>query len=183
MSDLAGREQHPVVQIAAADAAAYAAWVGKALPTEAEWEWAARGGLVGAVFAWGDVLQPNGQHMANLFQGVFPHQNDCTDGYAATSPVGAFPANGFGLYDMIGNVWEWTADWWAHDRTVAHSCCAGAAGSIDPHDPAQIPRKVTKGGSFLCAPSYCQRYRPAARMAQPIDTSTNHLGFRCVRRN
>jgi sulfatase modifying factor 1 len=160
-SDTYTRGRHPVTQVAYEDAQAYAAWAGKALPTEAEWEYAARGGLDGAVFAWGDEFAPDGRMMANTWQGEFPWQNLLADGYAGTSPVGAFPANGYGLYDMTGNVWEWT--------------CDGFGPQVVP-----IPRKVTKGGSFLCAPNYCHRYRPAARMAQPVDTSTCHIGFRCV---
>ena len=178
---------HPVVHVAWADVLAYARWAGKQLPTEAEWELAARGGLDGAEFAWGDELNPDGQWMANTWQGEFPVQNTQDDGYERTSPVGAFPANGYGVYDMIGNVWEWTSDWYAagHDIDVP-ACCGGGRAvdtrerSIDLRDPARIPRKVMKGGSHLCAPNYCQRYRPAARMAQPVDTSTSHLGFRCV---
>lgn len=179
-SGLHGRERHPVVHIAFEDAEAYARWAGKGLPTEAEWERAARGGLDGQEFAWGDKLSPGGRHMANTFQGDFPHSNSGADGYERTSPVGAFPPNGYGLSDMIGNVWEWTADWWAGHAEPQAGCCAAKARSADPGDAARIPRKVTKGGSHLCAPSYCRRYRPAARMAQPIDTSTSHLGFRCV---
>jgi formylglycine-generating enzyme required for sulfatase activity len=192
-SSIKGREQHPVVHIAHRDAAAYAAWIGKALPTEAEWERAARGGLENTEFAWGDELHPGGHPVANTFQGDFPHHNSRLDGYERTSPVGAFPANGYGLLDTIGNVWEWTDDWYADhsDRLPlkrAGSCCTisnprggDRESSIDlTSQHGSIPRKVVKGGSFLCAPSYCRRYRPAARMAQGIDTSTCHLGFRCI---
>lgn len=179
-SNLSGRERHPVVHIAFEDAEAYARWAGKALPDEAEWERAARGGIEGREFAWGDELYPGGRHMANTYQGDFPHRNSCADGYERTSPVGAFPPNGYGLVDMIGNVWEWTTDWYAAHSEGQASCCTAREHSVDPRDAARIPRKVTKGGSHLCAPSYCRRYRPAARMAQPIDTSISHLGFRCV---
>ena len=181
-SSLAGRERHPVVHVAYADAEAYAQWAGKALPTEAEWEFAARGGLDGAEFAWGDEMMPKGKPMANTWQGAFPYENLLVDGFEGTSPVGTFPPNGYGLFDMIGNVWEWTAEWYTGSHEDASPCCAGdlRAASIDPHDPSAIPRRVMKGGSHLCAPNYCQRYRPAARMAQAIDTSTCHLGFRCV---
>jgi formylglycine-generating enzyme required for sulfatase activity len=186
-SSLHGRERHPVVHVVYADAEAYAAWVGKELPTEAEWEFAARGGLDGAEFVWGDDFMPKGRPMANTWQGEFPHENTLDDGFEGTSPVGAFAPNGYGLYDMAGNVWEWTRDWYSvgdAGSADASPCCAGdlRAGSVDPSDPAAIARKVTKGGSHLCAPNYCRRYRPAARMAQPIDTSTNHLGFRCLAR-
>lgn len=183
---------HPVVHIAYADAEAYAAWAGKALPTEAEWEFAARGGLDGADYAWGDELAPEGKMMANYWQGLFPFANQLADGYLRTSPVRSFPANGYGLYDMIANVWEWTTDWFAQpkvERKVKGSCCVpanprgGTRGeSIVSTDPSRVPRKVMKGGSHLCAPNYCQRYRPAARYAQPIDTTTSHVGFRCIRR-
>ena len=188
-STLKGKAKHPVVHVAYQDAFAYAAWAGKELPTEAEWEFAARGGLDGAEFSWGDVLTPGGSMMANTWQGDFPYSNLALDGYEGTSPIGAFPPNGYGLVDMIGNVWEWTSDWYESSHRLQSSCCSGArnpAGgereeSYDPHTPElKIPRKVTKGGSHLCAPNYCRRYRPAARMAQPVDTSTCHLGFRCV---
>lgn len=179
-SSLQGRERHPVVHVVWEDVAAYADWAGKALPTEVEWERAARGGLEGADFAWGDELHPGGQLLANTWHGDFPYRNTGEDGYERTSPVGAFPPNGYGLYDLIGNVWEWTADWWTDHDTLRMDCCTAEARSVDPQDAARLPRKVTKGGSHLCAPNYCQRYRPAARMAQPIDTSTSHLGFRCV---
>lgn len=175
-----GRGEHPVTHVAYQDAQAYAAWAGKELPTEAQWEYAARGGLDGAVYAWGDEFTPHGQMMANTWQGRFPWENLCTDGFAGTSPVGSFPANGYGLYDMTGNVWEWTTDHFLprHVRSPAGGCCG-------PHSPhaGTSPRqlfKVIKGGSHLCAPSYCLRYRPAARQGESIDTSTCHLGFRCV---
>ena len=177
-SDLAGRERHPVVHIGYSDALAYAQWAGKALPTEAEWEYAARGGLDGCAFAWGDELHPGGRRMAKTWEGVFPHRNDAPPGLERTSPVKAFPRNGHGLYDMIGNVWEWTADRYdapPGGAEEAPRCCGGARDMASP-----APRHVAKGGSHLCAPSYCQRYRPAARWAQPIDTTVSHMGFRCV---
>jgi len=183
--------KHPVVHVAYRDAEAYATWAGKSLPTEAEWELACRGGLDGAPFAWGTELNPGGQWMANYWQGRFPYENLKLDGWEGTSPVGAFPANGYGLHDMVGNVWEWTTDWYAsrHEPNVK-SCCVPTnpqggreLESFDPLLPAiRIPRRVLKGGSFLCAASYCQRYRPAARHPQPIDTSTSHVGFRCISR-
>jgi formylglycine-generating enzyme required for sulfatase activity len=181
-SSLHGRERHPVVHIAYSDAEAYASWAEKALPTEAEWEFAARGGLDGAEYAWGAELMPKGKAMANTWQGEFPYENTLDDGFEGTSPVGRFPPNGYGLYDMTGNVWEWTADWYTQSHEAVSPCCAPdpRAASVDPHDASAIPRKVMKGGSHLCAPNYCRRYRPAARMAQAIDTSTSHLGFRCV---
>jgi formylglycine-generating enzyme len=191
-SSLLGLDEHPVVHVAYRDAEAYANWVGKSLPSEAEWEFAARGGLEGAEFAWGDTFQPDGRHMANTWQGDFPRSNTEADGFARTSPVTAFPANGYGLYDMIGNVWEWTTDWYSVRRapSAAHPCCPSEnprggpeEASYDDCQPSvRIPRRVLKGGSHLCAPNYCRRYRPAARHAQPIDTSTSHVGFRCVRR-
>jgi formylglycine-generating enzyme required for sulfatase activity len=186
-STLNGRERHPVVHVAWEDVSAYAVWAGKTLPTEAEWEFAARGGLDGAEFAWGDEFAPRGRQLANTWQGDFPWQNLALDGYERTSPVGSFPPNGYGLLDAIGNVWEWTADWYQEPSAVANGCCGRAddaraeAASVDPRAPgAAIPRKVIKGGSFLCAPSYCRRYRPAARMHHPVDTGTCHIGFRCV---
>lgn len=193
-SSLAGLENHPVVHIAYQDAVAYAKWAGKSLPTEAEWEYAARGGIPHAEYAWGDELTPNGEMLANFWQGEFPWQNTLLDGWERTSPVGSFPANGFGLYDMIGNVWEWTCDWYSlakpHGKTYA-SCCAppNPRGgheheSYDLSAPGPlIGRKVLKGGSHLCAVNYCRRYRPAARFPQPIDSSTSHVGFRCVIRD
>jgi formylglycine-generating enzyme required for sulfatase activity len=180
---------HPVVQIAYEDAVAYAQWVGKELPTEAEWEFAARGGLEQAAFAWGEEQSPDGRLMANIWQGEFPWQKTGPVGFARTSPVAAFPPNGFGLYDMIGNVWEWTSDWYS-DTTAAAArpCCgpprarlAGISESYDPYLPQQkIGRKVCKGGSHLCADNYCRRYRPAARHPQAVDSPTSHTGFRCV---
>ena len=185
-----GLDEHPVVHIAWRDAEAYAAWAGKELPTEAEWEYAARGGLDGAEFAWGDAFMPGGKYMANTWQGAFPHENLALDGHARTSPVGFYPPNAYGLYDMIGNVWEWTADWYAarHEADTRNACCiphnprgGHEAGSYDQRVPAAgIPRKVLKGGSYLCAPNYCRRYRPAARHAQPVDSGMSHVGFRCV---
>jgi formylglycine-generating enzyme required for sulfatase activity len=186
---LKGKAHHPVVHIAFEDAQAYAQWAGKDLPTEAEWEFAARGGLDNAEYAWGDEFMPEGRTMANTWQGPFPYTDLHTDGFDTTSPVGSFPPNGYGIFDMIGNVWEWTVDWYSARHNAAPSCCDGAHNpqggdrdlSIDPSIPdIAIPRKVMKGGSYLCAPNYCRRYRPAARMAQPIDTSTCHLGFRCM---
>jgi formylglycine-generating enzyme required for sulfatase activity len=180
-SSIKGRDQHPVVHITHADALAYADWCGKRLPTEIEWERAAWGGREGCEFAWGDELHPRGIPVANTFQGDFPHHHSRLDGYERTSPVGAYPANGYGLVDMIGNVWEWTDSWFGPHHSQPSGCCATAAASIDPSSQhGEIPRKVVKGGSFLCAPSYCRRYRPAARLAQGIDTSTCHMGFRCI---
>ena len=184
-SSVKSRPDHPVIHVAFEDAESYARWAGKRLPTEAEWEFAARGGLDGKDFVWGDDAEPGGTPFANTWQGEFPWQNLCTDGFERTAPVGRFPANGYGLYDMAGNVWEWTTDWYAHERSGVQSpCCAGDARerSYDPCQPGtRIPRKVLKGGSFLCAPSYCLRFRPAARSPQAIDTGMSHLGFRCVR--
>ena len=189
-SSIQGLDDHPVVHVAYPDALAYARWAGKSLPTEAQWEYAARGGLEGAEFAWGDELTPGGRHMANTWQGAFPFENKAEDGYERTSPVGRYPANGYGLFDMIGNVWEWTCDWYEpkHPDEALKACCTPRnprggreERSYDPLQPGvRIPRKVLKGGSHLCAPSYCRRYRPAARHPEPIDTSTGHVGFRCV---
>ena len=190
-SALEGLERHPVVHVVFEDAKAYAAWAGKDLPTEAEWEFAARGGLDGADYAWGEALAPDGAMLANYWQGAFPHQNLELDGWYRTSPVGAFASNAYGLCDMIGNVWEWTRDWYAQPKAAPRPkspCCAadnprGARKdeSFDAATPQiRIPRKVLKGGSHLCAENYCRRYRPAARHPQPIDTSASHVGFRCV---
>jgi formylglycine-generating enzyme required for sulfatase activity len=188
-STLHGREHHPVTHVAYEDAAAYATWAGKALPTEAEWERAARGGLEGGVYCWGDVLQPGGRVMANTWQGRFPWENLKQDGSAGTTPAGRFPANGYGLFDMTGNVWEWTSDFFSPRHPGGSpACCV-------PRDPrvetpehsydrlapdAHIPRRVVKGGSYLCASDYCLRYRPAARQGQAVETSSTHIGFRCV---
>jgi formylglycine-generating enzyme len=192
-SSIGALPDHPVVHVSYADAEAYARWAGKSLPSEAEWEYAARGGLDGAEFAWGDRFTPDGAHQANTWQGEFPWENLVADGYAATSPVRAFPPNDYGLYDMIGNVWEWTADWYRPRHTAERlkACCiptnprgSREESSYDPRQPGvRIPRKVLKGGSHLCAPNYCRRYRPAARFPEPIDTSTCHVGFRCIVRS
>ena len=172
-STVGGRELHPVTHVAYADAVAFAEWAGKSLPTEAEWERAARGGLDRATFTWGDDPAPKGRMMANTWQGEFPWQNLRTDGYEGTSPVERFPPNGFGLHDMAGNVWEWTTD--SFEQPATPGCCAPSSDA-----PERFPRKVIKGGSHLCAPNYCLRYRPAARQAETVDTSTGHIGFRCV---
>jgi formylglycine-generating enzyme required for sulfatase activity len=174
-SSLRGLDDHPVVHVAPEDVDAYCLWAGRELPTEAEWERAARGGLDGAPYAWGDELEPGGRVMANTWQGEFPHRNDRSGRDPYTTPVGSYPPNGFGLFDMIGNVWEWTAD--AYDQARAKPDCCAAPAEADA-----MPRRVVKGGSHLCAASYCQRYRPAARLAQPVDTTTSHVGFRCVAR-
>jgi formylglycine-generating enzyme required for sulfatase activity len=177
-SNLGGRERHPVVHVAFEDAAAYAMWAGKELPTEAEWEYAARGGLEGAVFPWGDDATPGGRAMANTWQGRFPFENLLLDRYERTSPVGSFPANGYGLHDVVGNVWEWTTD-----PFPAGSGGPGAPPCCAPPGEERFPRRVIKGGSHLCAPNYCLRYRPAARQSETVDTSTSHIGFRCVVRD
>jgi len=191
-STINGRDRHPIVHVAYEDAEAYAAWQGKDLPTEAEWEFAARGGLESAVFTWGDEHFPGGKPAANTWQGEFPWQNLKLDGFEGTSPVGSFSPNRYGLYDVCGNVWEWTSDFFtpSHEGVAPRPCCV-------PHNPrvtspeasravgepgADIPRRVIKGGSHLCAPNYCLRYRPAARQAETVDTSTGHIGFRCVLR-
>jgi formylglycine-generating enzyme required for sulfatase activity len=169
-----------VTHVAYADALAFATWAGQDLPTEAEWEYAARGGLDGKTFCWGDEFAPKGRLMANTWQGAFPWQNLLLDGYERTSPVKAFPANGYGLYDMAGNVWEWTHDLFTPDHAAPeHPCCAPHAPSLNSA-PEPLARRVIKGGSHLCAPNYCLRYRPAARQGQAVDTTTGHIGFRCV---
>ena len=190
-SDAYTRGRHPVTHVAYEDAQAYADWAGKELPSEAEWEFAARGGLEGAAYTWGDEFAPEGRMMANTWQGEFPWQNFSLDGYEGTSPVGSFPPNGYGFYDMTGNVWEWTSDFFAAYRPDPRekACCTPRnprvsswqdASSYEDRPDAHIPRRVTKGGSHLCAPNYCLRYRPAARQGQAIDTSTGHIGFRCI---
>ncbi|MGR0221851.1 formylglycine-generating enzyme family protein [Agromyces sp. ZXT2-6] len=192
-SSIDDRLDHPVVHVAFEDAAAYAAWAGKRLPTEAEFEFAARGGLDGARFAWGDEEFPDGRLMVNRFQGDFPYRNTGASGWRGTSPVGTFPANGYGLLDVTGNVWEWTTDYYSSrhivpgaepglgvDRGVRRDLLTDAAtASAEPG--SRIPRRVLKGGSHLCSPQYCLRYRPAARSAQAEDSSTTHIGFRCAR--
>jgi sulfatase modifying factor 1 len=192
-SDLSGRDRHPVTHVAFEDAGAYASWAGKQLPTEAEWECAARGGLEGAVFAWGDETLVGGRLMANFWQGDFPWRNTGARGWRGTSPVGAFPPNGYGLYDATGNVWEWTTDFYSPRAggVEGPACCVPRNPRVEApdqsfdagHPGAHIPRRVIKGGSHLCAPSYCLRYRPAARQAEAVDTSTSHIGFRCVIRD
>jgi sulfatase modifying factor 1 len=192
-SGIDGILQHPVVHVAYEDAEAYARWAGRELPTEAEWERAARGGLEGKKFTWGDEHFPDGKAMANSWQGEFPWQNLLTDAFEGTSPVGSFPANGYGLFDMAGNVWEWTSDWYVHQHAngIVQACCGPSVNprisssdkSYDPRQPKiRIPRRVVKGGSHLCAPNYCLRYRPAARQPQMIDTGMSHIGFRCMMR-
>ena len=171
---------HPVVHVGWEDATAYARWAGKDLPTEAEWEWAARGGLVGARFAWGEELRPGDVLMANTWQGPFPWRSDDPDGHHRTSPVGSYPANGYGLRDMIGNVWEWTADAWSPRHGMAPTVQPGERANLFAADAAGPGRRVTKGGSHLCAPEYCVRYRPAARSSQTEDSATTNLGFRCA---
>ncbi len=195
-SSLSGKEKYPVVHIAFEDAESYTKWIGKELPSEAEWEFAARGGLDGKNFIWGDTDVQYTAPQANTWQGEFPYQNLLVDEYEGTSPVGAFAPNGYGLYDMAGNVWEWTDDWYVANLDESadefKSCCTPAVnprvhspgGSFDVRQPQiKIPRKVVKGGSHLCAPNYCLRYRPAARQPQMIDTGMSHIGFRCIVRN
>jgi formylglycine-generating enzyme required for sulfatase activity len=174
---------HPVVHVGWSDAAAYARWAGKELPTEAEWEHAARGGLRGMPYAWGEEMSPGGRAMANTWRGSFPWRSAPEDGFHRTSPVGSYPPNGYGLVDMIGNVWEWTRSRWTpshaqtgEDVASGSPCCGGAVRL------AEADRMVTKGGSHLCSPDYCQRYRPAARQGHGVNDTTSHVGFRCVRR-
>jgi formylglycine-generating enzyme required for sulfatase activity len=186
-SDLAGRENYPVVHIAYPDAVAYAKWIGKRLPTEAEWEFAARGGLSGKLYAWGDELQPDDQWMANIFQGKFPVKDQAQDGFAGISPVARFPANGYGLFDMAGNVWEWCSDWYRFDYYEQLAAAGGVArnptGPATPFDPEEPDQKkrVFRGGSFLCTDQYCTRYMVGTRGKGEVLTASNHVGFRCVR--
>jgi formylglycine-generating enzyme required for sulfatase activity len=187
-SMVADRSGHPVVHVAHEDAQAYASWARKQLPTEAQWEVAARGGLDGMAYTWGDVQDSIVEPMANYYRGDFPWRP--LPGWGSTAPVGSFPSNGYGCFDLAGNVWEWTDDWYSSQRheEVAAACCVPrnprGAPISESYDSVQsqfaIPRKVVKGGSFLCADSYCRRYRPAARRPQAIDTGMSHIGFRCV---
>jgi formylglycine-generating enzyme required for sulfatase activity len=192
-SELEGdRNHHPVVHVCHADAQAYANWAGKQLPSEAEWEFAARGGIEAAEFGWGDELEPGGEKMANVWDGMFPMAANSADAAFGTTAVASYPANGYGLFDLIGNVWEWTDDYWSdrHPDSATKLCCiplnprqTRAEQSFDRQQPAiRIPRKVLKGGSYLCAPNHCRRYRPAARHPEMVDSATAHVGFRCIKR-
>jgi sulfatase modifying factor 1 len=189
-STTSGRQNHPVVHVSWEDVSAYAEWAGKQLPTEAEWEGAARGGIEGAMYPWGDEFMPDGKPMANTWQGEFPWKNLKPKGRKRTTPVGSYPPNGYGLFDVAGNVWEWTSDFYrtGHGEGAVHPCCApmdprveSADDSYDPAVPeSRIPRRVIKGGSHLCSTGYCLRYRPAARQAEPVDSAMSHIGFRCI---
>ena len=188
-SSIEGKDNHPVVQIAFEDAQAYAKWAGKRLPTEAEWEYASRETGSESQFAWGDELTPNGSYLANFFQGDFPYRNTQLDGFESSAPVKSFYKNSNGLYDMIGNVWEWTSDWYRPDTKVQYlsngsKLCynpTGPKSSYDPNNPYATAQRVIKGGSFLCSKDYCSNYRPSSRMATSVDSGQNHLGFRCVK--
>ena len=173
-TSVAGREHYPVVHVSWHDAAAYAAWAGKRLPTEAEWEFASRGGLEHARFPWGDDLTPGGKHLCNIWQGTFPDYNSAEDGYAGASPVDAYPANGFGLFSITGNTWEWSADWFSPDYHLFGT-------RVNPVGPAEGTNRAMRGGSYLCHASYCNRYRVAARTKNTPDSATTNIGFRCVR--
>lgn len=185
-SDLTGKQKYPVVHVAYPDAAAYAKWAGKRLPTEAEWEFAARGGLAGKIYAWGDELKPGGKWMANIYQGQFPVKDTGEDGFAGIAPVAQFPPNGYGLYDVAGNVWEWCSDWYRPDTYARQQLAGGVTrnplGPDSPYDPAEPKEKkrVHRGGSFLCTDQYCTRYMIGSRGKGEVTTASNHLGFRCV---
>jgi len=184
-SSIQGKEKHPVVQVSHDDAVAYCKWAGKRLPTEAEWEFAARGGLDGKIFTWGDEQTPGGKWQANIWQGKFPNENTEEDGFRTTAPVASFKPNGYGLYDMSGNVWEWCADWYAPNYYVKSDGSTNPQGppmseSNDPNEPG-VPKRVQRGGSFLCSDLYCIGYRPSARMKNTPDSATSHAGFRAVR--
>ncbi|GAA4387433.1 formylglycine-generating enzyme family protein [Tsukamurella soli] len=191
-SDVGARDRHPVTHVSYLDASAYADWAGKSIPTEAEWEFAARGGLEGKAYVWGDEPEPKGRPAANIWHGRFPWENLATDGYARTSPVGRFAPNGYGLVDMAGNVWEWTDSLYTPRHTVPEQrrvptkadggCCCGPNRAAESPDATVDRRYTIKGGSHLCAPNYCLRYRPAARQSQTADSSTSHIGFRCILR-
>jgi formylglycine-generating enzyme len=181
-SSINGRERHPVVHVSWIDAMAYANWTGKRLPTEAEWEVASRGGLERKSYSWGDDQTPGGQWKANIWQGRFPNENTQADGFPVTAPVGSFTANGYGLYDMAGNVWEWCSDWYRADSyaTGSKTNPTGPIDSFDPNEP-NVPKKIMRGGSYLCSDLYCTGYRPSARMKSSPDTGLSHTGFRCVK--
>lgn len=186
-SNIEDKDNYPVVHIAHEDAAAYAKWAGKRLPTEAEWEYASRGGHENAPFQWGNELMPSGKYLANFYQGTFPSDNSELDGFAKSAPVKSYPPNEFGLYDMIGNVWEWTNDWYRPDnharlKMAGIPICDNPTGPESSYDPMEplVPKRVIKGGSFLCSEQYCSNYRPSARMATAFDSGQEHLGFRCV---
>jgi len=185
-SDLKGKQDYPVVQVAWEDAAAYAKWCGRRLPTEAEWEFAARGGAAGELYPWGNQFRPNGRWMANTFQGSFPDHDEVEDGEAGLGPVKKYPPNAYGLFDMAGNAWEWCADWYRNDYYTSLSGNAvtrnpkGPSDSFDPAEPGQ-KKKVQRGGSFLCTDQYCTRYMVGSRGKGEVRSATNHVGFRCVK--